>query len=287
MTTLNCAGRLLDLSSPKVMGVINVTPDSFSDGGKHLSLNAALVRAAAMVEEGVAVFDVGGESTRPGASHVSVDQELERVVPLIEALSKHFDLPISIDTQKPDVMRAAVGAGAGLINDVNGLREAGALATVAELKVPVCLMHMQGNPRTMQADPSYLDVVGEVTNYLEGRIAACLDAGVLGSNVIVDPGFGFGKTLQHNLELLNGLARLAELGYPVLAGMSRKRMIGEITGQNINKRLAGGLAAALLAVQNGAVLIRTHDVAETVDALKIIKAAALAVDTQVERNAQN
>jgi dihydropteroate synthase len=269
------------------MGVINVTPDSFSDGGKHLSLNAALVRAAAMVEEGVAVFDVGGESTRPGASHVSVDQELERVVPLIEALSKHFDLPISIDTQKPDVMRAAVGAGAGLINDVNGLREAGALATVAELKVPVCLMHMQGNPRTMQADPSYLDVVGEVTNYLEGRIAACLDAGVLGSNVIVDPGFGFGKTLQHNLELLNGLARLAELGYPVLAGMSRKRMIGEITAQNINKRLAGGLAAALLAVQNGAVLIRTHDVAETVDALKIIKAAALAVDTQVERNAQN
>jgi dihydropteroate synthase len=269
------------------MGVINVTPDSFSDGGKHLSLNAALERAAAMVEEGAAVFDVGGESTRPGAVDVSLEQELQRVVPLIEALSKHFDLPISIDTQKPGVMRAAVGAGAGLINDVNGLREAGALPTAAELNVPVCLMHMQGTPRIMQADPSYVDVVGEVTYYLEGRIAACLEAGVLGSNIIVDPGFGFGKTLQHNLELLNGLARLAELGYPVLAGMSRKRMIGEITGQNIDKRLAGSLAAAVLAVQNGAVLIRTHDVAETVDALKIIKAAALAVDTQVERNAQN
>lgn len=260
------------------MGVINVTPDSFSDGGKHLKLGAAMDRAAAMVAEGVAIFDVGGESTRPGAVDVPLEQELERVIPLIQALASRFDLPISIDTQKPEVMRSAVQAGAGLINDVNGLREPGAMAAVAELKVPVCIMHMQGTPRTMQDAPAYDDVVGDVTYYLECRISACLDAGVESSDIIVDPGFGFGKTLQHNLELLNGLPRLAELGYPILAGMSRKRMIGEITGKDVDRRLAGGLAAALLAAQNGAVLIRTHDVAETVDALKIINAAAQAAD---------
>jgi dihydropteroate synthase len=251
------------------MGVINVTPDSFSDGGKHLALEAALERAAIMAKEGVAIFDVGGESTRPGASDVSVDQELERVVPVIEALSKNFSLPISIDTQKPVVMQAAVQAGASLINDVNGLREPGALATVAELNVPVCLMHMQGTPRTMQADPSYVDVVGEVFSYLDERISAAVAAGVERSNIIIDPGFGFGKTLQHNLQLLNGLPSLAELGCPILVGLSRKRLIGEMTGRDVDKRLAGGLAAALIAVQNGAVLIRTHDVAESVDALKV------------------
>lgn len=276
MAVLNCAGRLLDLSSPQVMGVINVTPDSFSDGGKHLALDAALERAERMVEEGVAIFDVGGESTRPGADDVPAEQELERVIPLIEALSSSFDLPISIDTQKPEVMRAAVQAGAGLINDVNGLRDQGALTTAAELAVPVCLMHMQGTPRTMQANPRYDDVVAEVMAYLEQRISVCLDAGLDRSNIVIDPGFGFGKTLEHNLELLAGLPKLATLECPVLVGMSRKRMLGEITGREVDKRLAGGLAASLLAAQHGAAIIRTHDVAETVDVLKVLKAAAIA-----------
>lgn len=255
------------------MGVINVTPDSFSDGGKHLRLDAALSRAAEMVEQGVAIFDVGGESTRPGASDVAADEELARVIPLIAALSKEFDIPISIDTQKPDVMRAAFAAGAGLINDVNGLREDGALTTVAELDLPVCLMHMQGRPRTMQAAPSYADVVSEVVDYLKDRAVECERAGVLRSNIVVDPGFGFGKTLQHNLKLLNGLTELRALGFPVLVGMSRKRMIGEITGREVDARLAGGLAAALVSVQNGASIVRTHDVGETVDILKVLKAA--------------
>lgn len=256
------------------MGVINVTPDSFSDGGKHLDLPAALERAEAMVAEGVAIFDVGGESTRPGADDVPLDAELERVIPLIEALHTEFDLPISIDTQKPNVMRAAVAAGAGLVNDVNALRDAGAVQAISELAVPVCLMHMQGRPRTMQDAPQYANVVDDVLGYLEDRIQVCSEAGIQKSQLLVDPGFGFGKSLDHNLDLLANLSRFSSLGCPVLVGMSRKRMIGEITGRSVDGRLAGGLAAAALAVQNGAKIIRTHDVAETVDTIKLITAAS-------------
>lgn len=254
------------------MGVINVTPDSFSDGGKHWNLDSALQCASEMAAEGVAIFDVGGESTRPGAAPVSLSDELARVVPLIKALAANFDLPISIDTQKPDVMRAAVQAGAGLVNDINGLCAPGALEVVAELQVPVCLMHMQGRPQTMQARPNYKDVVAEVKAYLAKRAASCLNAGVLKENIILDPGFGFGKALQHNLDLLNELDSLCQLGYPVLVGMSRKRMIGDLTGRGVEARLAGSLAATLIAVKNGARIIRTHDVAETVDALKVLAA---------------
>lgn len=261
------------MSRPRVMGVLNVTPDSFSDGGDCFGVEPALRRAERMVEEGADILDIGGESTRPGAMPVSAREEIDRVVPVIEALAPRVSLPISIDTGKPEVMRAAVAAGAGMINDVRALRGPGALEAVAEAGVPLCLMHMQGEPQTMQAAPAYGDVVSEVRDFLRHRVAVCLDAGIPPERLLLDPGFGFGKTLVHNLALLAGLTELCDLGFPVLVGLSRKAMIGALTGREVHERLAGSLAAAVLAVERGACLVRTHDVAPTVDALRVAWAA--------------
>jgi dihydropteroate synthase len=270
MHTLHCGARALDLSQPRVMGILNVTPDSFSDGGRHARLAEALAHARAMVAEGADLIDVGGESTRPGAAAVSVEEEIRRVVPVVEALAAELPVPISVDTSKPEVMRAAVRAGATLVNDVAALRGPGALETAAALGVPVCLMHMQGEPRTMQRDPRYGDVVGEVAAFLAQRIAACEQAGIPRGRLLVDPGFGFGKTLAHNLALLRGLPALGALGVPVLAGLSRKSMIGALLGDApVGERLHGSVAAALLAVERGAAIVRVHDVAPTVQALRI------------------
>jgi dihydropteroate synthase len=273
MPVLDCAGRSLDLSRPRVKGVLNVTPDSFSDGGQSFDPDAALRHAEAMVAAGAAIIDVGGESTRPGAAQVGAEEEVRRVVPVISAIASRFPIPISVDTSKPEVMRAAVAAGAGLINDVRALRLPGALDAAAALGVPVCLMHMQGQPETMQQGPSYGDVVGEVIGFLRVRMAACEAAGIRRERILLDPGFGFGKTLTHNLTLLWGLRAVAALGPPILVGLSRKSMLGTLTGRPVTERLAGSLAAAVLAVERGAVLVRAHDVAETVDALAV--AAAL------------
>jgi len=257
---------------PLVMGVLNVTPDSFSDGGRYLDPEAAVSRALQMAAEGADIIDVGGESTRPGADAVPAQQELDRVVPVIEALVRELPLPVSIDTSKPEVMRAACAAGARLINDVRALQAPGALEAAAELGQPVCLMHMQGDPRTMQLAPNYRDVVAEVAAFLAARAGAALAAGVPERNIILDPGFGFGKTLAHNLTLLAGLDRIAELGYPVLAGLSRKSMLGTLLGRELPDRLAGSLALALLAAQGRAMILRVHDVAPTVDALRVLTA---------------
>jgi dihydropteroate synthase len=255
------------------MGVLNITPDSFSDGGRFDSLSRALDHAAKMASEGADILDVGGESTRPGANPVPADEEIERVLPVIEKLCAEFDMPISIDTSKANVMRAGVAAGASMINDVRALRGEGSLEAAAELQVPICLMHMCGEPRTMQADPAYADVVGEVTAFLRDRAQACLDAGLPSSGIIVDPGFGFGKTLAHNLQLLNNLDTISALGYQVLVGLSRKSMIGQILDRPVDRRLHGGLALAIVARQNGAAIVRTHDVAPTVDALRVFEVA--------------
>jgi len=254
------------------MGVLNVTPDSFSDGGLSFFLDDALHRAEAIVEAGAAIVDVGGESTRPGAGAVDAQEEIRRVVPVISAIAARFPIPISVDTSKPEVMRAAVAAGAGLINDVRALRMPGAMETAASLAVPVCLMHMQGEPGTMQQDPHYADVVTDVAGFLRARMVACGDAGIPTDHILVDPGFGFGKTLTHNLTLLAGLGAIAALGPPLVVGLSRKSMFGTLTGRAVAERLAGGLAAAVLAVERGAVLVRAHDVAETVDALAVVAA---------------
>ncbi len=266
---LDCGGRTLDLSHPCIMGVLNVTPDSFSDGGCFATLDAALRQGERLAEEGADLLDVGGESTRPGSTGVSVQEEIDRVVPLIEALTQRLDLPLSVDTSKPEVMRAAVAAGAGLINDVHALRRPGALAAAAELAVPVCLMHMRGTPASMQEAPLYADPVADVAAFLRERIAACEAAGIPRARLLLDPGFGFGKTLEHNLALLAGLGRLAELGLPLLVGLSRKSMIGALTGRDVDDRLAGSLAAAVVAVERGARLIRVHDVAPTRDAIRV------------------
>ncbi len=272
---LDCAGRLLKLDRPQVMGIVNVTPDSFSDGGAHDTLEAAVAHALKLVEEGADLLDVGGESTRPGAGEVSVEEELRRVIPVIEQLSKQASLPISIDTSKPEVMRAAVAAGAGMINDVQALRREGALDAAAALGVPVVLMHMLGEPRSMQQAPDYDDVVGDVHRFLAERLFAAEMSGIAKKNLLVDPGFGFGKNTQHNLALLAQLERFTELGVPVLAGLSRKRSIGEITGREATRdRVAGSVAAHLIAAQRGAMILRVHDVAATVDALKVWNAVA-------------
>jgi dihydropteroate synthase len=268
---LVCRDKTLDLGSPVVMGVLNVTPDSFSDGGRHFGVDQAVARAREMVAEGAALIDVGGESTRPGAQPVDEAEELRRVMPVIERIA---GLPavISIDTSKPGVMRAACAAGAGLINDVYALRRLGALETAAASGAAVCLMHMQGEPRTMQADPGYADVVREVGDFLADRRRACLDAGIAPERILLDPGFGFGKTLAHNLSLLARLETLRRLGAPLLIGVSRKSMLGAITGQPTEERLPAGLAAAALAVWQGASIIRTHDVRATVEAVKLATA---------------
>ena len=272
---LDCNGRVLRLDRPRVMGIVNITPDSFSDGGAHFDAGAAIAHGLRLAEEGADILDVGGESTRPGSQEVTVEEELRRVVPVIEGLARETTLPISIDTSKPEVMRAAVAAGAGMLNDVYGLRREGALDAAAELAMPVVLMHMLGEPRSMQAAPEYDDVVGEVHRFLAERMFAAEMAGIARKNIVVDPGFGFGKTTVHNLELLAQLRRFTELGVPVLAGLSRKRSIGELTGRSEpRERVAGSVAAHLVAAQQGAALLRVHDVAATVDALKVWNAVA-------------
>jgi len=272
---LDCQGRPLVLDRPRVMGIVNVTPDSFADGGEHASTQAAIAHGLKLAEEGADVLDVGGESTRPAAQEVSVDEELRRVVPVVEALARMTSLPLSIDTSKPEVMRAAVAAGAGMINDVYALRRDGALEAAASLGVPVVLMHMQGEPRSMQDAPVYDDVVAEVHRFLAERIFAAEMSGIDKKRIVIDPGFGFGKTSAHNLLLLAQLERFTELGVPVLAGMSRKKTIGELTGrEDPRDRVHGSVAAALVAAQRGAKLLRVHDVAATVDALKVWNAVA-------------
>lgn len=270
---LVCGSKQLDLSRPVVMGVLNVTPDSFSDGGRYLAPASAVARGLEMVEQGAAIIDVGGESTRPGAAAVSVQQELDRVVPVIEAL---VTVPaiISVDTSKPEVMQAAVAAGAGLINDVRALTLPSALDFARQSAAAVCLMHMRGEPGSMQDNPTYGDVVTEVKAFLADRAQACRQAGIPDNRLLVDPGFGFGKTLQHNLALLRGLREFLTLGLPVLVGLSRKSMIAALTGRGVTQRDAGSAALAMLAVQRGASIVRAHDVAGTVDALRILAAVA-------------
>jgi len=266
---LDCNGKLLDLSRPQVMGVLNVTPDSFSDGGEFLEPQRALDRALQMQEQGAAVIDIGGESTRPGAAPVSASDELKRVIPVIDALQAQLTVPISIDTRKPEVMQAAVAAGAGLINDVNALRAPGALQAAAASAAPVCLMHMRGEPRTMQTDPHYADVVEEVKAFLLQRVAACEAAGVGRERLLLDPGFGFGKTVEHNLRLLARLEELAASGLPVVVGLSRKSMIGKLLDLDVAERLPASIALAVLAVERGARLVRAHDVAATWQAVQM------------------
>lgn len=272
MKSFDRGGRALDLSRTVLMGILNVTPDSFSDGGIFLSRDAAVAHACQMVEEGADLIDVGGESTRPGAQSVSVQQELDRVIPVVEAIARAVLVPISIDTSKPEVMRAAVAAGAGLINDVRALREADALSTAAELAMPVCLVHMQGEPRSMQHSPSYQDVVAEVGDFLEARIATCAAAGISRDRIIIDPGFGFGKTAAHNLELLRRLREFNRFGCPILAGLSRKSMIGALFGLPVGERLHASVALAVVAVQNGAAILRVHDVRATREAIRMLEA---------------
>jgi len=269
---LRCADRTLDLSQPAVMGVVNVTPDSFSDGGRFFSVGAAVEHGLRLAQQGAALIDVGGESTRPGAEPVGTEEELRRVVPVIERLRAGTSAIISVDTSKPEVMRAASAAGAGLINDVRALREPGALAAAAASGCAVCLMHMQGEPRTMQRAPSYADVVGEVRTFLAGRVAESLAAGLTPERLVVDPGFGFGKTLEHNLALLRRLGELAADGPAVLVGLSRKSMLGTLTERAAGERVYGSVALAVIAALNGARIIRAHDVAATVEALKVTAA---------------
>jgi dihydropteroate synthase len=273
--TLDCNGRALVLDRVRVMGIVNVTPDSFSDGGEHASPEAAVAHGVRLAGEGADILDIGGESTRPGAEDVGVEEELRRVIPVIEGLARQTSLPISVDTSKPEVMRAAIAAGAGMINDVYALRRDGALEAAAALDVPVVLMHMQGEPRSMQASPQYDDVVAEVHRFLAERIFAAEMAGIAKKQIVVDPGFGFGKNRDHNLELLARLERFGELGVPLLAGLSRKKTIGELTGrEDPHDRVSGSVAAHLIAAQRGAKLVRVHDVAATVDALKVWSAVA-------------
>jgi dihydropteroate synthase len=272
MTPLDCGGRVLDLSRTAIMGILNITPDSFSDGGIFLSHDAAVARALAMVEEGADLVDVGGESTRPGAQAVPVQEELDRVIPVIEAIARAVPVPISIDTSKPEVMHAAVAAGAGFINDVRALRESGAVETAAALQVPVCLMHMQGEPRSMQQHPVYSDIAIEVRDFLQKRIDVCIAAGIPRQRIVLDPGFGFGKTADHNLDLLRRLGVLRALGMPILVGLSRKSMIGTLFELPVTQRLHASVALALIAVQNGATIVRVHDVRATREAIRTLEA---------------
>ncbi|MBG7601043.1 MAG: dihydropteroate synthase [Gammaproteobacteria bacterium] len=270
---IRCANLDLDLNEPRVMGILNVTPDSFSDGGLFIKPSDALKHAVRMVGEGAAIIDVGGESTRPGAQSVSLQQELDRVIPVIEALTSQLSVPVSIDTSKPEVMREAATAGAGMINDVCALSAEGAVETASELQLPVCLMHMQGEPRSMQQQPQYDDVVADVSCFLQQRAQVCIDAGIPAQHILLDPGFGFGKKLSHNIKLLKNINVIIKLGYPVLAGISRKRMISQILDErSTDQRLYGSLAAAVIAAMKGASILRVHDVRATVDAMRITTA---------------
>lgn len=282
MTVLRCGTRVLDLSRPVVMGIVNATPDSFSDGGQllnegRLNLQAALARARKMVADGAQILDIGGESTRPGADIVSVSEELDRVVPLVEAIARELDVVISVDTSSPEVMRESARAGAGLINDVRSLLRDGALEVAAACGLPVCIMHMQGEPQTMQDKPEYqASVVEDVLSFLLRRADELQQAGIAKAQIVFDPGYGFGKTAQHNLQLIQRLPEVVAAGYPVLAGLSRKSVIGHVLNREVHQRLAGSVAAALLAAQGGARILRVHDVAETVDALKLWQAVVAA-----------
>ena len=264
--------RLLDLRQVQIMGILNFTPDSFSDSGKFFSLDKALVQVEKMLNDGAYIIDIGGESTRPNAPIVSEVEELDRVIPLIEAVRQRFDCLISVDSSKPVVFREAARAGVDMLNDIRALTEPQALETAAELALPVCLMHMQGTPQTMQQAPHYDDLLDDVADFLNQRIFACLQAGIEQSHIILDPGFGFGKTVEHNFSLLKHLNAFVASGFPVLAGLSRKSMIGAVTNQPVEKRLVGSVAGALLAAQNGAKILRVHDVEATADALKVWQA---------------
>jgi len=269
--SLRCGRFRLALDRPLVAGVVNVTPDSFSDGGRYLEPGAAIAHARRLTDEGADLIDIGAESSRPGASSLSTELELSRLLPVLEGL-RDSPVPISVDTTKPEVMRAGIGAGAAMINDIGALRSPGALEAVAASDAAVCLMHMQGGPRTMQQSPSYDDVVAEVRAFLAERVAAAVARGIARERSVIDPGFGFGKTVDHNFELLRNLHRLAEMGLPVMAGWSRKSTLGAVTGRGAGERLAGSIAAALLAVQHGATIVRVHDVAATRDALAVLAA---------------
>jgi len=270
---LRCADKTLQLDHPLVMGIVNITPDSFSDGGSFFDSSRAISHALKLVGEGAAILDIGGESTRPGAAEVSVQEELDRVIPVIEALAAEVAVPLSIDTSKPEVMTEALRKGAGLLNDVRALQEPGALEVAAESDVPVCLMHMQGEPRMMQDDPYYEDVIADIEAFFRQRIAACERAGIKRERILLDPGFGFGKTLEHNISLLAGLEKFQALGCPLLVGMSRKRMIGTLLGDvPTDQRVYGSVSAAVIAAMKGAAIIRVHDVRPTVEALKIVAA---------------
>ena len=278
MRQLNCGGKTLDLNRPAVMGIVNITPDSFSDGGAlyssgRLDLSKTLVAVDAMLEAGADIIDIGGESSRPGAEPISCGQELERVVPIVEAVTSRFDTIVSVDTSTAEVINQVAAAGAHLINDVRALQREGALAAAAASGLPVCLMHMQNQPDSMQSNPQYKEVVTEVNDFLQQRRQVCLAAGINADQILLDPGFGFGKTLEHNLELFSGLGSLAKMGNPVLVGVSRKSMIGQILDSSIEERLIGSVTMALLAAQTvqsvqGSLILRVHDVKETVQALR-------------------
>ncbi|HDY7738158.1 TPA: dihydropteroate synthase [Vibrio vulnificus] len=263
--------KSLDLSFPAVMGILNVTPDSFSDGGQFNALDAALAQAERMIAAGVSIIDIGGESTRPGAPEVSLEEELKRVIPAIQAIRQKHDVWISIDTSKAEVMKQAIEAGADLINDVRALLEPGALAVAAKAQVPICLMHMQGQPRSMQHNPSYQDVLKEVGEFLEERVAACEEAGIAKELLILDPGFGFGKTIEHNYHLLAHLEAFHQLGLPILAGMSRKSMVFKLLNKKPAECMVASVTCATIAAMKGAQIIRVHDVEETVEAMRVIQ----------------
>lgn len=283
---LTCGKHKLDISSPCIMGILNTTPDSFSDGGRHyasqnLSLDSVLKHAESMLAAGAAIIDVGGESTRPGSLPVSEQQELDRVVPVVEALVTRFDALVSVDTSNAQVITETARVGAGIINDVRALTREGALEAAAKTGLPVCLMHMKGTPATMQEQPAYADVLDEVHAYLLERVVACESAGIAQDRIILDPGFGFGKSLEHNFELLRRLPETLALGYPLLIGFSRKTMFGQLLNRAVDERLPGSLAGALIAAQKGAHIIRVHDVAETADVLKVLKAIELPLGIKI------
>jgi dihydropteroate synthase len=268
----NCGKFQLDLTTPRVMGIVNVTPDSFSDGGKFSQRDQAIAHALKLASEGAGILDIGGESTRPNATPVSLQEELDRVIPVIEALVSQVNIPISIDTYKPQVMQAAIAAGAGIVNDVRALQGDGALEIVAKSNAGVCLMHMQGTPQTMQQNPQYEDVVNDVKAFLAARLQASIDAGVAKNRILLDPGFGFGKTREHNIRLLQNLENFADLGQPLLVGLSRKSVLGQVTGNDVDARLYASIAASVLSAMKGAKILRVHDVKATVDALKVVAA---------------
>jgi dihydropteroate synthase len=270
----NCGKFTLDLTSPKVMGIVNVTPDSFSDGGKFMHVESAVEHALTLVEQGADILDIGGESTRPNAEPVSLQQELDRVLPVIEALASQVNIPLSIDTYKPAVMQAAILAGASIVNDVRALQEPNAIAVVAQSNVGVCLMHMQGMPQTMQINPSYDDVVAEVKAFLAQRVLLCKQAGIDQSRIVLDPGFGFGKTRAHNIKLIQELVSFQDLDLPLLVGLSRKSVLGQVTGQDVDARLYASVAAAVISAMKGASILRVHDVKATAEALKVVSAIA-------------